>query len=76
MKDLTDTIIFSTCLLGLPLILSLFMYDNIDNIINSGFLIHSLLLLAIGTLAPLFLIGSELYDIYDINKRNKELNNK
>ena len=76
MKDLTDTIIFSTCLLGLPLILSVFKYENIDNIISSGFLIHSLLLLAIGTLAPLFLIGSELYDIYDINKRNKELNNK
>ena len=76
MKDSIDTIIFSTCLLGLPLILSLFMYDNIDNIINSGFLIHSLFLLAIGILAPLFLIISELYDIYDINKRNKELNNK
>ena len=76
MKDSIDTIIFSTCLLGLPLILSLFMYDNIDNIINSGFLIHSLFLLAIGILAPLFLIVSELYDIYDINKRTKDLNNK
>ena len=76
MKDSIDTIIFSTCLLGLPLILSLFMYDNIDNIINSGFLIHSLFLLAIGILAPLFLIISELYDIYDLNKRTKDVNNK
>lgn len=65
MKNSIDTILFNTCLLVLPLILSVFTYENYDNILNSGFLIYNLLLIIISTLVPFALVAMELYDNYN-----------
>jgi len=52
------------------------MFDNIDNIINSGFLISSIALLVFSFFAPIYAIGLELYTTYEINKSIKDRANK
>jgi len=76
MKYDTENILYCTYLLGIPLILSLMMYDNIDNIINSGFLIPSLFLILLTTFVPIYLVVLDIYTTYQINKNIKDRTNK